>query len=134
MKIRKSTRTVLSALRTLGFSAPKGDWEQHIRGINKDGPIVIVDSKQLTKGATKVSNKGAKLRGNQTNQLSQDWIEAVATEKFKPKTTDPAILAVRKAIDKQQPIKTLIIGVDKVDKKIKLIPVEVPNKAKIRRH
>ena len=94
----------------------------------RDGSIVIIDSKQITKGATKVSNKGAKLDNQVTNQLSQDWIKAVANKKFKSRTSDTAILAVSKAIDKQQPIKTLIIGVDKAGKKIKLIPVKVPNK------
>ncbi|TCP10714.1 hypothetical protein EV697_1171, partial [Bisgaardia hudsonensis] len=131
----KTEKLVNSLAKRSGYKVLKGGKYGGNSGFDhvlqaKDGSIVIIDSKQITNGATKVSNKGAKLDNKVTNQLSQDWIEAVATEKFDLDKTDPAILAVRKALKNKQnqPIKTLIIGVDKVDEKIKLIPVEVPNK------
>ncbi|WP_239384669.1 VENN motif pre-toxin domain-containing protein [Mannheimia massilioguelmaensis] len=86
--------------------------------VGKDGSIVIIDSKQIRNSTIQISSKGA----GGTNQLSSDWITNVINQL--PKND-----AVRIAIEKSDPtsIKTIVAGIDKSDRAIKLIPVKVPN-------
>ena len=90
--------------------------------VGKDGSVVIIDSKQIkANGAIQVSSKGAK----GTNQLSDDWVNAVSG--ILPKN-DPVRIAIENAELQKKPIKTIIAGVDKSNGKVVLLPVKVPNK------
>lgn len=74
-----------------------------------------------------MSTKGAQLNDKPTNQLSDDWVNAV-TQNL-PTEGDVA-KAMKIAKRKDLPVKTIIVAVDKSDKTVKIIPVKIPNKSK----
>ncbi|MDH6457849.1 hypothetical protein M2102_001478 [Fusobacterium sp. PH5-7] len=86
--------------------------------VSKDGSsLIILDSKQMSKDGTfSILKKGA----DGKNQLSPEWIEAVAR---KIKNTETKKLLLEKL--KNNKINTGIIGVDKTNGKVILLPVEV---------
>ncbi|MDY4279533.1 MAG: VENN motif pre-toxin domain-containing protein, partial [[Pasteurella] mairii] len=89
--------------------------------VGSDGTVVIVDSKQINKGAVQVNTKGA----GDNIQLSSDWIRYIADTKLS--RNDPVRTAILTGLDNNS-LKTVIVGVDKADSKLKLIPVSIPNK------
>lgn len=86
--------------------------------VSKDGSsLIILDSKQMSKDGTfSILKKGA----DGKNQLSPEWIEAVAR---KIKNTETKKLLLEKL--KNNKINTGVIGVDKTNGKVILLPVEV---------
>ncbi len=90
--------------------------------VSKNGEVVIIaDSKQISpKGTIQLSSKGA---GGNT-QLSNGWIDAIYRRKLPD--TDP-VSQLLKNISEDK-IKTVVIGVDKSTKEIKLVPVSFPSK------
>ncbi|MDE4456043.1 two-partner secretion domain-containing protein [Psychrobacter sp. DAB_AL62B] len=124
----KTEQLINSIAQRSGFTPIKGGtYKNGVNGFDhvlkaKDGTIVIMDSKQISKSGTlSVSSKAA---GN-TNQLSPAWIEAVID---KLPDSDPAKIAIENAKRAGKPIKTIITAVDKQNGVIKIIPVEIPNK------
>ncbi|WP_394213387.1 hypothetical protein [Psychrobacter piscatorii] len=124
----KTEKLINSISSRSGFTPVKGGtYNKGVNGfdhvlLGKDGTVVIVDSKQISKSGTlKVEPRAA---GN-TNQLSPAWIDTVRG-KLPPK--DPARVAIENAIKSNKPIKTVITAVDKQNGVIKIIPVKIPNK------
>ena len=124
----KTEQLINSIAQRSGFTPIKGGiYNKGVNGFDhvlkaKDGTIVIMDSKQISKSGTlSVSSKAA---GN-TNQLSPAWIEVVID---KLPDSDPAKIAIENAKRAGKPIKTIITAVDKQNGVIKIIPVEIPNK------
>ncbi|TFV07230.1 hypothetical protein E4T80_12490 [Muribacter muris] len=94
----------------------------HVLVYEKEGIPLIIDSKQISKqGTIQVSTKAA----GKTHQLSEEWIEAVKEQIGKNGETHRIL---EHAKDKNIPVRTAIVGVDKTTGEIKLIPVKVPNK------
>ncbi len=73
--------------------------------------------KTIEVGSTKLA-----IGANETFQLSPDWIKEVVKKDGNKEIKD----IVLKAIDDQK-IKTGIVGINKKDGKLILIPVNVPN-------
>ncbi len=96
----------------------------HVLGAN-DKTVVIIDSKPLRNGTLQMSTDGASINGQTTNQLSENWINAVIRNLPKD---DPSKLAILDAIKEKKPVVTLVAGVDKANNKVFLVPVKIPNK------
>ena len=86
--------------------------------VSKDGSsLIILDSKQISRDGTfSILKKGT----DGKKQLSPEWIEAVAR---KIKNTETKKLLLEKLKDNK--INTGVIGVDKTNGKVILLPVEV---------